>query len=78
VHLTGWSSAGPRGKVIPARPERFPISGEAGETLKEANQRVGLDLSAHTVDRFWNGEIMDLHMAVDGVLDCEDDPNDEQ
>jgi hypothetical protein len=35
-------------------------------------------LSAHTVDRFWNGEIMDLHMAVDGVLDCEDDPNDEQ
>jgi hypothetical protein len=50
----------------------------AGETLKEANRRVGLELSAHTVDRFWDGEVMDLHMAVDGVLDCEDDPIDEQ
>jgi hypothetical protein len=68
----------PEGKVIPASPERIPINGEAGETLKEANRRVGLELSAHTVDRFWDGEVMDLHMAVDGVLDCEDDPIDEQ
>jgi hypothetical protein len=51
---------------------------EAGETLKEANRRVGLALSAHTVDSFWDGETMDLHMAVDGVLDCEDDPIDKQ
>jgi hypothetical protein len=33
-------------------------------------------LSVHTVDSFWDGETVDLHMAVDGVLDCEDDPLD--
>jgi hypothetical protein len=68
----------PEGKLIPACPERFPINGEAGETLKEANRRYGLALSAHTVDSFWDGEIMDLHMAVDGVFNCEDDPIDAQ
>jgi hypothetical protein len=68
----------PEGKVIPACPERFPINGEAGETLKEANRRYGLVLSAQTVESFWDGEVMDLHMAVDGVFDCEDDPIDEQ
>jgi hypothetical protein len=39
---------------------------------------VGVELSAQTVDSFWDGERMDLHMAVDGVFNCEDDPMDEQ
>jgi hypothetical protein len=63
---------------IPACPERFPGNGEAGETLQEANRRVGPALSAQTVDSLWDGEIMDLQMAMDGVFNCEDDAMDEQ
>jgi hypothetical protein len=72
--LLGLVFRWPEGKVIPACPERIPINEEAGETLKKANRGFGLALSAQTVDSFWDGEVMDLHMAVDGVLDCEDDP----
>jgi hypothetical protein len=56
----------------------LPIKGKAGETLKEANRRQGLDITANTVDCFWDGERMDYHMAVDALLSYEDDPVDEE
>jgi len=49
-----------------------PIHGEAGETLKEANRRYGLEITSKTVDCFWDGERMDLHMAVDALLTYDD------
>lgn len=68
----------PDGTVIPVCPLPFPINGKAGETLKEANRRYGLEITSETIDGLWDGEAMDIHMAVDGLLDCGDDPNDEQ
>ena len=56
----------------------LPIHGEAGETLKEANRRYGLQITAETVNSFWDGECMDLHMAVDGLLSYDDDRVDEE
>lgn len=56
---------------------RVPIEGEAGETLKEANRKYGLEITAETVKGFWDGERMYLHMAVDGLLSYENDPDDE-
>jgi hypothetical protein len=55
-----------------------PINGKAGETLKEANRRHGLELTSKTVDCFWDGERMDLHMAVDALITYDDDPIDEE
>jgi hypothetical protein len=53
------------------------INGNPGEVLKEANLRYGLGITANTVDCVWDGERMDLHMAVDGLISCDDDPIDE-
>jgi len=63
----------PDGSILPVCPVRAPISGTAGDTLKEVNRRVGLEITADTVDRLWDGEAMDYHMAVDGLLECEED-----
>ena len=61
------------GSVLPGGPARAPINGEAGESLKEANRRQGLEITAKTVDSFWDGEPMDYHMAVDALLTYEDE-----
>jgi hypothetical protein len=63
------------GSPLPACPVRPPINGRAGETLKAANRSYGLQITAHTVDSFWDGEAVDYHMAVDGLLSCDDDPD---
>jgi len=68
----------PDGSVLPGCPVRLPINGEAGETLKEANRRHGLRITAKTVDSFWDGEAMDYHMAVDALLNYDEDPIDEE
>jgi len=65
----------PDGSVLPACPVRLPIDGRAGEALKEENRRHGLEITADTVDSFWDGEAVDYHMAVDGLLEFDDDPD---
>jgi hypothetical protein len=67
----------PDGNILPVCPVRLPIRGTAGETLKEVNRRVGLEITTDTVDSVWDGEAMDYHMAVDGLLDCENDSKDD-
>ena len=59
-------------------PVRLPINGKAGETLKEANRRQGLEITAQRVDCFWDGEPMDLHMVVDGLTSYDDNPADDE
>jgi len=68
----------PDGTVLNPCSVSVPIGGEARETLKEANQRYGLEITAETVNSFWDGERMDLHMAFDGLLSYDDDPADEE
>jgi hypothetical protein len=68
----------PDGRVLPFCPVPVPIKGKAGETLKEVNRRHGLEITANTVDLLWDGERMDLHMAVDGVIAYDDDPGDNE
>jgi hypothetical protein len=68
----------PDGSHLPVCPVRAPIRGPAGETLKEVNRRVGLEITADTVDSLWDGEAIDYHMAVDGLLECEDDSKDDR
>ena len=34
--------------------------------------------TANTVDCFRDGERMDLHMAVDGLISSDDDPTDDE
>jgi hypothetical protein len=63
----------PDGTPLPVCPTPAPIRGEAGETLKEANRRCGLEVTSKTVDFFWDGERMDLHMAVDALMTYDDD-----
>jgi hypothetical protein len=67
----------PDGSVLPACPVRLPIAGEAGEALEEANRR-GLEITSKRADGFWDGERMDLHMAVDGLLNYDRDPTGEE
>ncbi len=55
----------PDGSVLPVSPPRVPINGTAGETLKQANRRAGLEISPPAVDSLWDGEVMDIHMAVE-------------
>jgi len=62
----------PDGTPLPISPSLVAIHGEAGETLKEANRRYGLEITSKTVDCFWDGERMDLHMAVDALLTYDD------
>ena len=66
------------GSLLPVSPVRLPINGRAGETLKEANRSHGLKITSNTVDTFWDGESVDYHMAVDGLLACDDDPDGEE
>jgi len=68
----------PDGSVLPVCPPRVRINGKAGETLKEANRRVGLDITSETVNSFWDGEALDYHMAVDALLSYDDDSIDEE
>jgi len=68
----------PDGTVLPVCPVPSPINGRAGETLKEENRSYGLEITSQTIDGLWDGETFDIHMVVDGLLNCEDDPNDEQ
>ena len=68
----------PDGRVLPFCPVPVPIKGKAGEALKEANRRHRLEITANTVDCFWDGERMDLHMAVDGVIAYDDDTGDDE
>jgi len=68
----------PDGSFLPVCPVRIPISGTAGETLKEVNSKFGLRITANTVDSLWDGETVDYNMAVYGLLECEDDPKDSQ
>jgi hypothetical protein len=74
----GFLFVRPDGSVLPACPVRVPINGEAGETLKQANRRHGLDITPKTVDSFWDGEPMDYHIAVDALLNYDDDPDDDE
>ncbi len=67
----------PDGRVLPTCYVPIEVKGRPGEALMESNRRHGLEITAKTIDGLWTGERMDLHMAVDGVLDCEDDPVDE-
>ena len=66
----------PDGTVLCPCAVRPPIHGQAGESLKEANRRYGLEITAETVDCFWDGGRMDLHMAVDGLMTYDDGSND--
>lgn len=68
----------PDGSPLPVCPVQTRINGRAGETLKKANRDHGLDITSETIDGLWDGEVMDIHMAVDGLLDCEDIPDEEQ
>lgn len=81
VRVEGRSPQGlvfhrPDGSVLPICPMPPPINREAGRTLKETNRRQGLEITAKTVDCFWDGERMDLHIAVDALLTYDDDPTD--
>ncbi len=81
VRVEGRSPQGlvfhrPDGSVLPICPMPPPINGETGRTLKETNRRQGLEITAKTVDCFWDGERMDLHMALDALLTYDDDPTD--
>jgi hypothetical protein len=62
----------PDGRQLPACPVRLPINEKAGETLREANSRYGLEITAKTVDCFWDKERMDLHMDVDALMTYDD------
>jgi hypothetical protein len=68
----------PDGHLLPVCPVPVTINGKAGETLKEANRRQGLEITAKTVDCFWDGERMDCHMAVDALMTYDDDPSDDE
>jgi hypothetical protein len=69
----------PDGSLLPVCPVPFPVNGRAGETLKEANRKHRLKITSETIDDLWDGEVMDIHMAVDGLLDCEPaDADDEE
>jgi len=68
----------PDARLLSTCPVPVPMNGKPGETLKEANRRHGVEITAKTVDCFWDGERMDLHMAVDGVIACDDDRIDEE
>jgi len=37
-----------------------------------------LKITSKTVDSFWDGEAVDLHMAVDALLTYDDDSRDEE
>jgi len=66
------------GSILPVCPVHAPISGTAGKTLKAVNRRVGLEITSDTVDSLWDGEATDYHMAVDGLLECEEDSRNDQ
>jgi len=68
----------PDGRFLPVCPVPVTINGNHGEGLKDTNRLYGLEITANTVDCFWDGERMDLHMAVDGLMSCDDDPVDEE
>ncbi len=40
--------------------------------------RQGLEITAQTVDCFWDGEHMDLYVAVDALMTYDDHPVDEE
>ena len=63
----------PDGSILPVSPARVPINGRAGETLKEANRRVGFEITSKTLDSFWDGEAMDFHIAADALLSYDND-----
>ena len=50
----------------------------AGETLKEANRGKGPEITAHTVDCFWDGERMDCDPAFSPQRTYDGDPIDKQ
>jgi hypothetical protein len=68
----------PDGSLLPVCPVRVPINGKAGETLKEANRMHGLEITAKTVDCFWDGERMDCDLALDALMTYDDDPIEEE
>ena len=68
----------PDGRFLPVCPVPVKINGNHGEVLKDTNRLYGLEITANTVDCFWDGERMDLHMAVDGLISCDDDTIDEE
>jgi len=74
----GFSFLRPDGSVLPVSSPRRPINGQAGESLKEANRRAGLDIWSQTVDSFWDGEALDYHMAVDALLSYDDASADQE
>ena len=68
----------PDGRVLPASPVPVPINGKPGEALKEGNRREGLEITANTVDCFWDGERMDLDLAVSALMTYDDDSTDSE
>jgi hypothetical protein len=46
------------------------------DALKDRNRSEGLETTANTVDSFWDGERMDLDLAVSAVMTYDDDSTD--
>ena len=66
----------PDGRVLPASPVPFPVNGRPGEALKDGNRSARLEITATTVDCFWDGERMDLDLALSALMTYDDDPTD--
>ena len=58
----------PDGRAIPAVGEITAVTSGSVAALIAANRQAGLDIDAGTGESLWEGERMDLAMAVEGVL----------
>jgi len=66
----------PDGRVLPVSPVPVPINGKAWDALRDGNRSAGLEITAKTVDCFWDGERMDLDLALSALMTYDDDPTD--
>jgi len=46
--------------------------------ISRSSKSYLLKITSKTVDSFWDGEAVDLHMAVDALLTYDDDSRDEE
>jgi hypothetical protein len=54
------------------------MNGKPGDALKNGNRSEGLEITANTVDCFWDGERMDLDLAVCALMTYDDDSTDSE
>lgn len=73
VHEGGFSVSSHAGRFMFVRPDGRPIRAipepvELNRNLVTQNRQLGLMIDADTCVPLWDGEPMDYHMAVDGLL----------